>query len=83
MSCAASIPLAHWFILALLIVVAALWGGVELVMYRRAQARRYCQLWDRYATAMTQLQLAGMAHQPIPNVWVHEQRQAAQSGSRS
>ncbi|MDZ7939279.1 MAG: hypothetical protein U5M53_13795 [Rhodoferax sp.] len=60
MSCAASIPLAHWFILALLIVVAVLWGGVELVMWRREQVRRYHQLWDRYATAITALKANGM-----------------------
>lgn len=40
MSCADT-PLTAWIILALLIVVAALWGGLELVMWKRAIRERY------------------------------------------
>lgn len=62
MSCAASIPLAHWFILALLIVVAALWGALELVLWKRAIRERYeARANNAYRFAAYTVQLAEKA----------------------
>lgn len=62
MSCAASIPLAHWFILALLIVVAAGWGALELVMWKRAIRERYeARANNAYRFAAMTVQIAEKA----------------------